>query len=140
MLGPQVGIRVLESHDLNYYKSLFEHLLEKLDITMQRYQVEIPDFIIINLKERRILLRLNFLKLNKGIVKVGVTRQIFNSNILPLTLNEKYFGSLLQDQIRLEYLEDLIRYLHKNISPTPSPSTSITLPSVARSIPRTPLG
>lgn len=51
MLEPQVGIIVKETHDLEYYRNLYEHFLEILEITIQRYNVESPDFIIIYLKE-----------------------------------------------------------------------------------------
>jgi len=51
MLGPQIGINVLENHDLNYYKLLFDHLLDKLDFTMQRLKIDVPDFITISLRD-----------------------------------------------------------------------------------------
>lgn len=35
MLGPQVGINVRETHDIKYYQTLYDHLLEKLDLIME---------------------------------------------------------------------------------------------------------
>nr|QWO71373.1 DNA polymerase [Termitomyces sp. DKA64] len=131
MLGPQVGINVQESHDLRYYKDLFIHLLDLLEITMSKYQLEEADFIVIHLKE--IVLegaiktgQISKIKLNKGIVKVGETKKKFNSQILPLTINEKYFGSLLEGSIRLEFLNQIIAKLQDKKIPLSSFSSTST--------------
>lgn len=131
MLGPQVGINVKESHDLKYYKDLYKHLLDLLEITMSKYNLEVADFIVIHLKE--IVLedaiktgQISKIKLNKGIVKVGSTKQKFNSQILPLTINDKYFGSLLEASIRLEFLNQIIGKLQEKKIPLSSFSTTST--------------
>jgi hypothetical protein len=121
MLGPQVGIIVKETHDLEYYRNLYEHFSEILEITTQRYNVESPDFIIIYLKE--LILEETLKKedpisqivLSKALIKVGDTKKKFGSYILPLTYNEKYFGALLQDNLKIEYLNKLIEKLNKSI-------------------------
>ena len=43
------------------------------------------------------------------------TKNKFNSNILPLTLDEKYFGYLLEDSNKSEYLNKIINNLQNNI-------------------------
>lgn len=123
MLGPQVGISVRETHNFKYYKELYSHYSDLLSAILERYDVRSPDFIVIYLKE---LILEDTLKitvdptakivLNKGIINVGETKRNFNNNILPLTYNEKYFGSLLQENLRLEYLTKLIIKLNENKS------------------------
>jgi len=44
------------------------------------------------------------IELPKKLINVSETKTKFNSNILPLTLDEKHFGSLLQDSIKVDYL------------------------------------
>lgn len=120
VLGPQVGIVVKEKHDISYYRNLFEYYIEKLESLMSLYNVDTPEFIVITLKE--ILLednikigRLSQIELPKRLINVSETKTKFNSNMLPLTLNEKHFGSLLQSSLKTEYLNKLIHNLNKNI-------------------------
>lgn len=119
MLASQVGIIVIESPDLAYYRTLYEHFLELLEILKERYDIESPDFIIIYLKE--LILEESLKKenpisqimLRKALVKVGETKRLFSSNILPPSYNEKYFGSLLQDKLKIEYLSKIIEKMQK---------------------------
>jgi hypothetical protein len=121
MLGPQVGIYMRETHDLKYYSLLYEHFLELLEILMDRYGVESPDFIVIYLKE--LILEETLKKdnpisqivLSKGLVKVGDTKRLFSSSILPITYNEKYFGYLLQDKLKIEYLSKIIEKMQSSL-------------------------
>jgi DNA polymerase type B, organellar and viral len=119
MLGSQVGIVVGDSHDIKYYRSLFEHYKDKLDILLDQYNISTsPDFIIIHLIEISIDEKLKlgkFTKPSSKLVKLNETKNQFNNNILPLTQVEKQYGSLLQDQLRINYLTDLINLLEKNI-------------------------
>jgi hypothetical protein len=113
MIGPQIGINVKNNHNISHYRNLYEYLLEKLNILMDRYMITTPDFIVIHLKELNIdedlkIGQFSDIKLNKGIVPISVTTKIFSPNILPLTLNDKYFGSLLQKELKSEYLEKII--------------------------------
>jgi hypothetical protein len=50
MLGPQVGIKVKETHNFKYYRNLYEHFLEILEITMDRYNVESLILLLYTLK------------------------------------------------------------------------------------------
>jgi hypothetical protein len=113
MLGPQTGIPVRETHDLNFYRLLSEHYLENLEILMDRYNIENPDFIVIYLKE--LILEetlkkvdpISQIALSKGLLRLGKTKQFFSTNILPLSKAEKNFGSLLEDKLQIEYLKKL---------------------------------
>ena len=98
MLGPQTGIPMRETPELNKYRLLFEHYLDKLEILMDRYNIEQPplhmsigqmDFIVIYLKE--LILEesiknvdpISQIAISKGLVRVVKTKQFFSSNILP---------------------------------------------------------
>nr|QWO71369.1 DNA polymerase [Termitomyces sp. T123] len=120
MLGPQVGIVVKETHDIAYYRRLFEHYIEKLEILMSLYMVDTPDFIVIHLKELLVddsikIGQMSKIELPKRLITVSETKTKFNNKMLPLTLDEKHFGNLLQDSIKAEYLNKIINYLQNNI-------------------------
>jgi hypothetical protein len=120
MLGPQVGIVVKKQHNISYYRDLFEYYKERLESLMSIYNVGTPDFIIIHLKEIIVddklkIGRLSQIELPKRLINVSETKTKFNSNILPLTLDEKQFGSLLQESLRVEYLNTIINKLQINL-------------------------
>jgi hypothetical protein len=121
MLGKQVGVVVQDHHDLNHYRNLFEHYKEMLELLMDRYQLEAPDFITFHFKtlhvnEYLIALKKNLsnISLHKGLVKVEKIKQNFNSKVLPYTNKERYLGYLLIEKFRHKYLSDLIALLEKN--------------------------
>jgi hypothetical protein len=121
MLGPQVGANVGETHDLNSYRNIFEHYKETLRLLMDRYQLDEPDFITIRIKSLHIEENLQITKQNlssidlqKGLVKVERMKTNFNSKILPYMYKEKYFGYLLMNKLRQDYITDLIALLEKN--------------------------
>ena len=121
MLGPQVGINVKNNHNINYYKDLYDHLIETLDILMDRYNITKPDLIVIRLKELNIdedlkIGQITNIKLNKGIVPVTSTKHNFNKNILPLSLHDKFYGSLLQEALRRTKVEQIIDLISININ------------------------
>lgn len=120
MLGPQQGIVIKDKHDISYYRKLFEYYCEKLEIIMSLYNTTLPEFIVIYLKEIIINSnikkgRLSKIALPKRLINVSEAKNNFNSNILPLTLDEKYFGYLLESSIKSEYLNKLINNLQNNI-------------------------
>ena len=120
MLGPQVGIVVKDKHDISYYRLLFRHYTDKLESIMSLYNVGTPDFIVIHLKEILVddnlkIGRLSQIDLPNKLINVSDTKTKFNSNILPLTLDDKHFGFLLQDRIKVDYLNKIINNLQKNI-------------------------
>jgi hypothetical protein len=120
MLGPQVGIVVSSEHNITYYRELFEYYTERLESIMSLYNVTTPDFIIIHIKEIKIIEslkigRLSQIELPKRLINLSETKTKFNSNILPLTLEEKEFGFLLHDSLRSDYISNLINKLKKNL-------------------------
>ena len=120
MLGPQVGVVVRDRHDISYYRILYEHYIEKLESIMSLYNAGVPEFVIIHLKEILVdgkvkIGQLFQIDLPKKLINVSDTRIKFNSKILPLTLDERDFGSLLQDVIKANYLENIINNLQNNM-------------------------
>ena len=110
MLGPHLGIVVPDKHDISYYRNLFEYYNEKLDSHMSLYNVDTPDFIVIYLKEILVddnikIGRLSQIEIPQKLINVCETNTNtntnsnsnynsnsntkFNSNILPLTLDDK---------------------------------------------------
>ena len=39
MLGHQIGIVVKNNHNINYYRNLYEHYEEKLEILLENYRL-----------------------------------------------------------------------------------------------------
>ena len=94
--------------------------MEKLESLMSLYMVGTPDFIIIYLKEILVddnikIGQLTKINLPNRLINVGVSKTILNSKILPLTLEEKQFGSLLQADIKSDYLKNIIEKLENNL-------------------------
>lgn len=82
--------------------------------------VDTPDFISVQLKELSLedKIKIGVLShkaLSTKLINSSETKTKFNSHILPVTLFKKYFGSLLQDQLKVDYLNKLISNLQDNI-------------------------
>jgi hypothetical protein len=121
MLDRQIAIVVKDNHDLDHYKRLFEHYQLKLEMVMEFYNITYPDFIILHIKEfsintKLVLDNIKNIQLHRGISKKVETKRNFNKQILPLTYNEKLFGSLLLDVLKVQYLNDLIKLIEKNVN------------------------
>lgn len=113
MLGHQEGIKVKNKHNIQYYKRLFEHYQMKLEMIMSLYSVPAPDFIIIHIKQLKVeefkqLCKNNQFPIQNKMIKKVDLKDIFNNKIMPLTLNEKYFGFLVESHLRVELLNNLI--------------------------------
>nr|AYE93237.1 LAGLIDADG homing endonuclease [Termitomyces sp.]AYE93255.1 DNA polymerase [Termitomyces sp.] len=124
MLGPQVGVVVKDSHNISYYRNLYEHFNETLNLLMERYFIDYPEFIvfrfrILQVEEDTQVMKKNFstLNFNKKVLKLGEIKKSFNGNILPFTFNEKHFGNLLEGNLREKYLSELIALLVQNPMP-----------------------
>jgi len=119
MITRQCGLIVKDSHDINYYIDLYNFFIENLEMLTDLYQIQLPDIIIINIKQ--IILNKEFLlddikniSLNKSITKLVETKSFFRKQIIPLTYKEEYLGNLLVDEIRLEYLNKLIDLINNH--------------------------
>lgn len=119
MLGPQIGIIVKNTHDIKYYKLLFNHYQDKLEALMSLYNVDYPNMIIIHiiqlyLEEIKELFKNNNIIPNHRLIKKGIINNQFNNKILPLTLDESHYGYLLQCELRSENLKNVINKLQPN--------------------------
>lgn len=130
MLGKQVGVVVKDNHDLHHYISLYDHFLETLDLLMDRYHIEIPDFI--TFRFRTLVLPEDIKVMQNKAYNTEILRQAaregrlmsvskiikdFNSSILPYTYRDKYFGYFLDGDLRKNYLRELIILVEKNQNP-----------------------
>jgi hypothetical protein len=87
---------------------------------MSLYTVGTPDFIVIHLKEIQVedslkIGQLSKIDLPNRLITAREGKNKLNSNILPLTLEEKHYGFYLQDQIKGEYLNKIIEKLESNL-------------------------
>jgi len=76
---------------------------------MSLYNVDTPDFIIFHLIEIVVDDKLKIGKLPKPIASLITLKENktnFNNNMLPLTLSNKTYRMLHQDQVRINYLTD----------------------------------
>lgn len=129
MLGPQIGIQVKEIHDIEHYRSLYEYFWILLNITLDKYQAEKPDFIIIHLKELVLEEHLNKdplsnITLNKGFLNISEVKRNFNKIVLPFTSNNKGYGYLLQEDLLIDHLTELIEDIKQNSVFTVTASSS----------------
>lgn len=49
MSGNQIGIKITESHNINYYKNIYNIIILKIEDIISKYDVEsLPDSIVIS--------------------------------------------------------------------------------------------
>lgn len=87
---------------------------------MDRYSIDFPDFITIHIKEISIedsLIKnqISHIVLPKNIFNINKFKTNFNNNILPLSINEKDFGYLLEGGLKEEILKKLIFKLQEHV-------------------------
>lgn len=108
MSGPQMGIKISNSHNINYYISIYNIILLRIDDVISKYDIDsFPDSIVISYKSLDVPSKLNlekidFISLNKSVSvykkKKGELKQIFSSNYLPLTVDNRHFGYLVFEE------------------------------------------
>jgi hypothetical protein len=118
MCGRQIGIIIKDNHDLNKYEDIYYVILQRIDVTSNLYdyitdlsRIEIMFKSITHLKELK-LKNINNLKFGTNLVNSKQTKNNFNNNYLPLTIEESYFGNLLSLDDRLNF-EKLITKSNK---------------------------
>jgi len=104
MSGRQIGIVVKDNHDINFYAYLYDTCMQRVQSTAQNYDymnsiglIEVS-LVPINRENEYILKNVNNLKLNKGIINVSKTKNDFNNNLLPLTLDVNHYGDRVTDE------------------------------------------
>lgn len=99
---------------------LHKHLLEILDEYIEDYNycgLDIIQLMVINVKRLPDLevYNINNLKLDKNLVRIGETKRNFNRLILPLTMNDLYYGNKLLKKFSKEGLIKEVYLDGKNI-------------------------
>jgi hypothetical protein len=112
MIGPQIGVVVKEKHNLNYYEKIHTIITDRIEhyiISNSALESQLETLSILykeldslsELEMKNInLLSLNKEKLNTKIFQKTQTSKIFSSQYLSLTLNTKYYGSLLTSWLK----------------------------------------
>lgn len=102
MAGKQVFFEYNTNDDYDtHVKLLYDKLKENINIFKREYLGCSVEYLIIMFITVRSFPKLEInniknLKLNKHLIKIGKTRKDFNSLILPLTMNDHYYGLKLK--------------------------------------------
>jgi hypothetical protein len=119
MAGSQIGIVVKSFHNIRHYANIYrivEDRIVNLKTSDKHKQVEkiSPDTISLMFKELVPLPELEPTKIksikeiNKYLLTLVDTKNLFNFKYLPLTKDISYFGNLLSGTIRRKYIKKLI--------------------------------
>ena len=121
MSGKQIGIKIANSHDIKYYKDIYNVILYRIELVMEYYdQDEYPVSIMLeyknlNLSDSLVLPSLKSLNLeNKSIFVKKDLSKIFSKKYLPLTLEPNYYGIRVDGSLKLKYLNQLKSNILKN--------------------------
>ena len=114
--GKQIGIRVSDNHEIGYYKHIHFLINLKIEDVISEYNFDSePDSVMIkfrglnvedNLKQSRSKSIIN----NKIITKLE-QKKLFGSKYLPLSLDIKDYGFLIESEVKTKY----VNILKKNI-------------------------
>lgn len=119
MVGKHTTYLFLSDYE-DTFNVLHKHLLEILEEYIEDYNycgLDIIQLMVINVKRLPDLevYNINNLKLDKNLVRIGETKRNFNRLILPLTMNDLYYGNKL---LKIFSKEGLIKEVYldgKNI-------------------------
>jgi hypothetical protein len=127
MLGPQIGLIIKEKHNYEYYKNIHLIILDWIEsfaisnaeiykkivnITILYKELDyLPELVLENIN----LISTNNEKINKQIFKKTVLSKDFSSKYIPLTVNTKHFGSLIEGSMKKKYIDKLKNTI-KNLS------------------------
>ena len=115
MSGEQIGIKIGNFHKIESYKNIYNIISYRLESVMDNYDFDYyPDTIIVSYKNLTLfeeLITSNIKKIkieNKSIFSRKDLTKIFSKKYLPLTLNSKYYGYLIQERLKTKYINKLI--------------------------------
>src|ERR1700736_4048637 len=90
MLDRQMGISVGDQHDLKYYEYVYDHIIFRVDVIMERYDKEYkPDTITILYKQLSISADMVALD-KKSLLPVNLNKSIFSKTSLTKMSNSTY--------------------------------------------------
>lgn len=115
MCGPQIGIHILNEHNLEFYSELYELINIRIDSTLENYTyidkvdgLEIMYSVIKPQEELRLKNVSNY-SFFKPLVSERNTKKNFNSKLLPLTMDTSYFGIKVIPEDRQIYIDLILK-------------------------------
>ena len=115
-VGRQIGIGVLDSHDLEYYENVYDIIKDKIYNILSNYDVnDYPNIVVIRYKvlnQPPELFQNQKTKKQKNVFNQSVLTKFELSvmgpfNYLPLSFNSSSLGLLIMGDLRLKYLNTL---------------------------------
>jgi len=121
MLGSQIGVIVRDKHNINYYKDIYIRISELIEdycnsnstlskkirtITILYKELNSSSFLELDLDNIELITE-NKEKINAVIFKKTSLSKDFSSKYLPLTINSKYYGNLLEGSLKIKYIDKL---------------------------------
>jgi DNA polymerase type B, organellar and viral len=114
MVGPQIGLVIDNSHDYDKYEDLYWDIIIRIDKTTENYSQILAEpvgieimYTVINVLPELKVKNIKLIKMPKELVTKKEFKEKFNNSLLPLTMNNKYYGRLLKENEILPYLEKI---------------------------------
>jgi hypothetical protein len=112
MLGKQIGIKLQDINDINSINKLYSDFILLIKNFRDKYNPEIIEliqvlYIVISDKPKLKLNNINKINLNKEFLNIKKTREKFSSRLLPLTLDNYYYGKLLVGKDYMFYIDKI---------------------------------
>jgi DNA polymerase type B, organellar and viral len=110
MLGKQVGIKLYDINDIKSVNKLYSDFILLIKNFTDKYNPEVVEliqvlYIVLSDKPKLKLSNINKINLNKEFLNIKNTREKFNSRLLPLTLDNYYYGKLLKGNDCMFYID-----------------------------------
>ena len=112
--GKQIGLKITNYHDINFYKNIYNIIILRIDDVISEYdKSSYPNTISVmykslNIPQELVLENINSITVNKSILTKSEKTKIFSSKYLPLTIHNKYFGYLVEKDLKQKYINKLI--------------------------------
>ena len=112
--GKQIGLKITNYHDINFYKNIYNIIILRIDDVISEYDMSsYPNTISVmykslNIPQELVLENINSITVNKSILTKSEKTKIFSSKYLPLTIHNKYFGYLVEKDLKQKYINKLI--------------------------------
>lgn len=110
MAGSQIGLIIKNYHDLDYYGKIFSVISSRIESTISNYDyinsvdsIELMYSVIIPQKELT-LKNISSLDIKNQFINLNKLNENFNQNLLPFTIDTSYFGKLVSESERLNYI------------------------------------
>jgi DNA polymerase type B, organellar and viral len=105
-VGPQIGLRIKDKHDIEFYNNLFSSIELRINGLIENYvymtgisYIEIL-YYPLTIKKELQLNNINSIHIPKQLTNISHVKTKFNNNLLPLTTDTYYYGELLINEDR----------------------------------------